>query len=968
MADASGLGHLLYESGFPLYGRRAYLGQNERLRLPATYSDLTAEGLSITLQKLQRGECADWADLVQYALKDDLFVQLYVSRVVRVAQADYQIVPNEFGDPALSQLAAQFIHENLARVENWDDFVRNLLHAIALGYSANEIEWDRDGVSRTVFARNIHYINPNRFRYDEQWKLRLYDHGTKSQKARSQYGEPLWPGSWVVHHHHEIAGDPCDAGLMRMCIWRWLFRRWADTFWITSLEKYGSPWIHAKVAPNTPDEVRQRIKENLIDLNIERAAVIETGGELVVTPPAMGTGSASQHELYMDFCKESLTATWLGASDVSSPGENGSQAAVSGRISATTDPRMVTDGMNLCGTLHEQLFRWMLIYNKHRFGGQMPPVPKMQFKTASDEQKTDGQDLATQTAADANGYGTTPPGAPYEVRGDAASPSLDGTLALPPSAGVDQYGNPLEFAADGGGMSLPPGMPPPPQLGPGAPAQIAPPPPPEKPTRRSDSLPASGQIDSLLKIARAVTAGEIPRSTGVGIISYAFGVDHATADAILAEAMGPAMVAQAPQPFDPYAPQPDPLVDPQQLPPGDTMLEQQPAQADPYHPPAFQPEGAPPSASPLHQLSEQDELQLGANPDPITPDEEAAIADIVAQYRSGQLQFTEALSAIAETSLSWKEAQILLADAAAAPAMSLEMRRAIELKFNPGQPRDESGKWTDGASAVGSTSGITAEQSAKFQSELAPDRRAAIDRIGSAAAAKPPASPTASAAPGATQTPSTRISSELSHQVFGRHVSDNELDELIGKNAMPEGYSLQTNAKQSKRAFQHLGDLELSGTILDKSGQKCGEVIRYYKREPDGSLTVKNHEFFIDDAHQGSGLGKALFNSQMDAYEKQGVSKTKLEAGFVGRYVWTKAGFEWDDKEQSARVLSQFGDHLSSKYGPDTAAKIMSQVKTPYDMSRVSVGNERVGKDFLVNLPDDEQINMSQAPSKVKRL
>ena len=492
---------------WPLYERRAYLGASERQRLPAQYGALTAETLTSILQQLQRGEVDRWAELVQYALKDDLFVHLYTSRITRVAQADYQVTPNEFGDPRLAKLAAEFVNEMLGRVENWEAFVKNALHAIALGFSANEIEWDRDAVSRVTYARSMHYINPNRFRYDDQWQLRLYDHGTRGIAARNQFGEVLWPSGWVVHTHHEIAGDPCDAGLMRMCIWRWLFRRWADTFWIQNLERYGQPWIHAKVAPNTPNAVRERIKTEITDWSIERAAVIEAGGEIVITPAAMGTGTASQHELYMDFAAKSLTATWLGASDVASPGENGSQAAVSGRISATTDPRMVTDGTNFCGTLHQSLIKWLIHYNLHKFGGKVPPIPKMQLKTASDEATTDQQDLAEQNAADVesgNAAAVTPtaPGVqvtPYEVRGDDGSPSLDGSL--PPATEPQPVADPNAAAA-----------------------------PVEK---KQDTALNGAQVSSLLEVIQQVVTGQLPRESAVVIIETAFNLPTATAQRML---------------------------------------------------------------------------------------------------------------------------------------------------------------------------------------------------------------------------------------------------------------------------------------------------------------------------------------------------------------------------------------------------------------------------------------------------
>ena len=575
---------------------------------------MTAEQLTTILLDLQRGNVQQWADLVQFALAtDDLFISLYSSRITRVAQADYQIVPNKFGDATLAQLGAEFIDQQLGRVENWDKFVRNAFHAIALGYSANEMEWDRDGASRTTYVRNIHYIHPNRFRYDDQWQLRLYDHGTRCLQAQSQYGEALWPPGWIVHTHHELAGYPCDAGLMRMSIWRWLFRRWADTFWIQNLEKYGAPFIYAEVMPNTPDAVRQMIKENIVDLNIERAAVFESGGKITVVPPAMGTGQASQHELYMDFAARSLTTTWLGASDVTQPGENGSQAAVGGRISATTDPRMITDGTNFSNTLQGSLFKYLLLFNRHRFGGQMPPIPTMQLKTASDEAQVDLQDLATQNANDSM---------PYNVQGTPASPSLDGTLAQLPSGsasalpasvqmdraecrhdvrqpgedGIDvcaHCGTAMVALAAYPADVVQPAAAPAPQLPTPMAAEPVPlePPVAEPPKRKADTALAGQQVQALKEIIYDVMDGNLPRDSGKAMICELFGFTEDQAERMLGQ-VGRGFVRGMGAP-DPYGQQQQvPLADPnaqQQVPlVADDEFGSSPH--DPYHPEPFEPE------------------------------------------------------------------------------------------------------------------------------------------------------------------------------------------------------------------------------------------------------------------------------------------------------------------------------------------------------------------------------------------
>jgi hypothetical protein len=88
--------------------------------------------------------------------------------------------------------------------------------------------------------------------------------------------------------------------------------------------------------------------------------------------------------------------------------------------------------------------------------------------------------------------------------------------------------------------------------------------------------------------------------------------------------------------------------------------------------------------------------------------------------------------------------------------------------------------------------------------------------------------------------------------------------------------------------------------------------------------------------------------------------------------VWTKAGFEWTDPAQVKAAFKKLEARVARKIGVTEAKKVMSKVKTPEDIARLVIGEERVGKDFLVDsgkkVFGDDLIEMSQTPAKIKRL
>jgi hypothetical protein len=96
------------------------------------FGDLSASAATAYRNKLMKGEVADWADLCEFWITSDLdLASLYSTRMDRIMDREWEVLPNEFGDPRLAQLAAEMCHELIARIENWNQALRAFAHAIA---------------------------------------------------------------------------------------------------------------------------------------------------------------------------------------------------------------------------------------------------------------------------------------------------------------------------------------------------------------------------------------------------------------------------------------------------------------------------------------------------------------------------------------------------------------------------------------------------------------------------------------------------------------------------------------------------------------------------------------------------------------------------------------------------------------------------------------------------------------------
>jgi phage gp29-like protein len=474
----------------------APVSATERFRTPGRFGDLTASRLTGILWTLDRGYLEDWADLVEYAICSDPDLQsLYTTAITRITQATWQVVPNKYVDtryPQDAQVAAEFCDEMIGRMREWRKAQTTLLHALALGFQPMEKEWETDRVARKNLVRQLHFRHGHRFRLDTQYKYRLYDHGDQRRTSGSLYGQPLDPNRWIVHKHQETAGYPTVAGLMRAGIWPWMFIRWADKDYTRALEKHGAPYVYGELTENTPQDVRDKMITFLEDLHSNKAAVVEAGSKIVFEAAAQISGTP-MHEVYLQRAQGRIDKLWLGTTDITGPGDSGSNAAVNTRAGAVTDPRMVAHGIELGESVSDQLFRQALELNRHLFGGRMPPVPTYEAKTATDEVQTDKQDLLEQGGATAGAL----------VRGVADDELGTGTPdPLKPDGASD---TPVVDAVAGAAGA----------------------------EKAADTALNGAQVASMLEIIQAVVDDRLPRQSAVEIMKRAFNLDSVAADALL---------------------------------------------------------------------------------------------------------------------------------------------------------------------------------------------------------------------------------------------------------------------------------------------------------------------------------------------------------------------------------------------------------------------------------------------------
>jgi phage gp29-like protein len=509
-----------------LTGRQSMVDLAGRHMAGLRFTDPTPAQLAAVLHAKKRGELRDWADLCERMDKSDdhMSGELH-TRINRVAQIDWVLNPgpSSSGRKQLAKDAVEFCDYAMSTVLGGDESgedgcgdpmeldlrgaYKTLLWAIPASAQPLEKMWHR--VDGAWLIKHFEFRHLRNFRYGDDFKLRLYEDG-----LRGAQGEALWSDKWVVHYHTEGVGYPTAAGILEPLVWRWFMRRLAFKWWPSGLEQHGKPWFHGKVPPNTTEAVRQKLLESLQDLSTSGVGITEEDVDIIQRGGEKDGGIGASFKLYEECGDRAISKRILGVSDASGPGENGARSAVDSRIASSMDPRTRNDAHQLSTTIRRDVLRSLCAQNLHLFGGEMPPVPVPVPVFADSGQEVSDRSIAAGAVSineirEADGYKPSTNARDdrllYDVRAEEARAAMP-AHAMPPA---------MPSAAPASA----------PEAAPIAEAQPA--------TDVQQAALNGAQVTSLLEVVARVARGEIPRETGIGIMTAAFPIDEAKAEKLM---------------------------------------------------------------------------------------------------------------------------------------------------------------------------------------------------------------------------------------------------------------------------------------------------------------------------------------------------------------------------------------------------------------------------------------------------
>jgi phage gp29-like protein len=278
-------------------------------------------------------------------------------RKMAVISRPWEVVPAS--DAALDVHAADVVRAQLSRL-NFDAICLSLLDAINKGFSVGEVLWTLNGTE--ILASEIRPRDQRRFLFGENYELRL--------KTRENMlpGTELPERKFIVHSVGAKDGNPYGLGLGSKLFWPVWFKRQGITFWLTFLDKFGSPTAIGKYPNGTQESDKKKLLDALAAISQDAGVIIPEGTVIELLEATRG-GQAGYEAMcrYMD---EQIAYCILGEAE---GGKNSGGALASAAITRNEVRLELVqfDADMLSAALNASVVKWISEYN---VPGATPPT------------------------------------------------------------------------------------------------------------------------------------------------------------------------------------------------------------------------------------------------------------------------------------------------------------------------------------------------------------------------------------------------------------------------------------------------------------------------------------------------------------------------------------------------------------------------------------------------------------------
>lgn len=375
---------------------------------------LTPQRLAMILRAADEGDMLQQAELFStMEERDGHLGSIFQTRKLAISGLEWEFAP--FSEDAQDKKIAEEFKKVWEELDT-DELLLDMMDAVSKGVSFTALNWSASeggfGVSGSEWIDQKH------------WRYDLDDKRFFLMTDEQPLGLLPTFGQVIEHRYKARSGSPTRAGVMRTCVWMYLFKNYAVKDWVAFSEVYGQPVRIGKYDPSTSKEEREALELAVAMIGSDAAGVISRDTEIELLEAAKSS-SVEVYKMLIDLCEATQSKAVLGQTLTSSEGQNGTQAL--GNVHENVRQDLVkADARAVAKSLRMQLIRpWTVFNYGAEYADRAPkPVPQISDpedldKTSSVVTKLSGGGLRIGTAWVYKKFGIPEPKADEEILGTA---------------------------------------------------------------------------------------------------------------------------------------------------------------------------------------------------------------------------------------------------------------------------------------------------------------------------------------------------------------------------------------------------------------------------------------------------------------------------------------------------------------------------------------------------------------------
>lgn len=307
---------------------------------------LSPERLASILRDVRSGECpAEYLELAQDMEMRDLHYRSVLStRKDAVCGLEIKVEPasDDERDIEIAKAVEDDIIRN--RQARFVPLVRDMLDALAKGFSVCEIDWNTSG--KTWKPRKYTWKDPRWFQYDKETGQSLMLRDTLTTELH-----PLLPNKFIIHEPHLISGTQIAGGLALPALFYFMLKSYDVTSWAAFIDRYGFPIRLGKYSRKATNDDINTLRRAVASIGADFGAVIPEGATIEIIESKTSNENSSAYQTMATWIDKQISKLVLGQTMTTDDGSSRAQGEVHEEVRqdiATADALSVADTLNSC--------------------------------------------------------------------------------------------------------------------------------------------------------------------------------------------------------------------------------------------------------------------------------------------------------------------------------------------------------------------------------------------------------------------------------------------------------------------------------------------------------------------------------------------------------------------------------------------------------------------------------------------